>query len=237
MPAPVAPAPLRPSGWWYLATTGIAALGLVVAVALIVNGVRSARQVAEEVTSVEPGQSGLVTFESAGSFVLYYAGPPKAVVEADMRELARDVDADLRPETGGAPVSMQPYESVELGITDTPDGQVVALSTFSIDVPGTYLLRTDAIDGISPTESRIVVGKSLYAPLAEGAILALLAVGASAVLSVVATIALAVTRGRAKRARDRDVGPPLGQGPPGWPAPPGQWSGPPPIVPPRPPGY
>ena len=116
-----------------------------------------------------------------------------------MRTLERDVAADLRPEGGGAPVAMAPYES-ELGITRTAEGQVVALSTFSIPGPGTYVLQTDPIDGISPTESRIIVGKSLYAPLARGAILALVAIGISAVLSIVASIALAVTRGRAKRA-------------------------------------
>ena len=85
---------------------------------------------------------------------------------------------------------MAPYES-ELGITRTSEGQVVALSTFSIPGPGTYVLQTDPIEGISPTESRIIVGKSLYAPLARGAILALVAIGISAVLSIVASIALA----------------------------------------------
>ena len=54
---------------------------------------------------------------------------------------------------------------------------MVALSTFSIPGPGTYVLQTDPIEGISPTESRIIVGKSLYAPLARGAILALVAIG------------------------------------------------------------
>jgi ABC-2 type transport system ATP-binding protein len=49
-----------------MATIGIAVVGLVVAVGLLVNGVRSARRVASEVTSVEPGQSGLVTFEAQG---------------------------------------------------------------------------------------------------------------------------------------------------------------------------
>jgi hypothetical protein len=128
---------------------------------------------------------------------------------------------------------MQPYENAGLGITTVANGQVVALSTFSIDAPGDYTLRTDAIDGIPSRDSRIVVGKSLYAPLAKGAVAALAAIGISAMLSVIATIALAVTRGRAKRARDR---PDWGPGPQ-WPEGPSNWIGPPPIVPPPPPGY
>jgi hypothetical protein len=236
VPARVPPAPVRPSGGWYLATVGIAAVGIAVAIGLFANGVRSARTVASEVTSVEPGDTGLVTFESGGSFTLYYAGPHKVTVQADMRTLEQDVGAELRPEGGGAPVPMAPYES-ELGITRTAEGQVVALSTFTIPGPGTYELRTDTVDGISPTESRIIVGKSLYAPLARGAILALVAIGISAVLSLVASIALALTRGRAKRAaQDQTWGGPWGQGP-AWSAAPPEWTGPPPIIPPRPPGY
>jgi hypothetical protein len=236
MAVPAAQPPLRPSAWWYLATIGIAVVGLVVAVGLVVNGVRSARRVANEVTSVEPGQSGLVTFEAAGSFTLYYAGPHKAAVQADMRSLARDVQADLRPKGGGASVPMHPYENEQLGITDTPQGQVVALSTFSIDAPGDYVLRTDPIEGVPSSESRIVVGKSLYKPLARGAVMALVAIGISAALSLVATIALAVTRGRAKRSRAGAPGGPR-WAEPVWPDAPPQWTGPPPIIPPPPPGY
>jgi hypothetical protein len=221
-----------------MATIGIAVVGLVVAVGLLVNGVRSARRVASEVTSVEPGQSGLVTFEAPGSFTLYYAGPPKAVVAADMRALARDVQADLRPRRGGPAVVMHPYENEQLGITTTADGQVVALSTFSIQQAGDYVLRTDPIRGVDSSEARIVVGKSLYQPLARGAIAALISIAVSAVLSLVATIALAVTRGRAKRARTNPPSPPgPWGGAPVWPTAPPQWAGPPPIVPPPPPGY
>jgi hypothetical protein len=235
---------VRPSAWWYLATIGIAVLGLVIGIALIVNGVRSARQVANEVTSVEPGQSGLVTFEAPGSFTLYYAGPPKAFAASDMRALARDVMAELRPKGGGPRVPMHPYENEQLGITTTSEGQVVALSTFSIARAGDFVLRTDKVEGVPSSESRIVVGKSLYQPLAHGAIAALVAVSISAVLSLVGTIALAVTRGRAKRAARADapgpwgpsVGGPWG-GAPAWPEAPPQWVGPPPIIPPPPPGY
>jgi hypothetical protein len=237
--APAPSAPVRPSGWWYLATLGIAGVGLVVAIGLFANGVRSSRQVASEITSVEPGQSGLVSFEGAGDFTLYYAGPLKVVTAADMRVLEQEVGADLRPEAGGEPVPMQPYENETFGIGGNGQEQVVALSTFSIPAAGTYRLRTNEIEGISSTESRIIVGKSLYAPLARGAILALATIGLTAVLSAIASIALAVTRGRAKRARaDPDPwgGGPWGQAP-AWPDAPPQWTGPPPIIPPRPPGY
>jgi hypothetical protein len=239
MPSPAAQPPLRPSAWWYLATIGIAVVGLVVAIGLLVNGVRSARRVANEVTSVEPGQSGLVTFEGPGSFTLYYAGPPKAVTAADMRSLASDVQADLRPRGGGPAVSMHPYENEQLGISTTADGQqVVALSTFSIPQAGDYVLRTDRVQGVDSSEARIVVGKSLYQPLARGAIAALVAIAVSAVLSLVATIALAVTRGRARRSRTNPPAPPgPWGGAPVWPSAPPRWSGPPPIIPPPPPGY
>jgi hypothetical protein len=235
---PAAPAPVRPSGWWYAATIGIAGLGVVLALGLFVNGVRSAREVASEITSVEPGQSGLVSFESGGDFTLYYAGPQQVVGREDMRVLEREVGADLRPEGGGAPVVMEPYENETFGISSTGGEQVVALSTFSIPAAGTYELRTNVVDGVSSTESRIIVGKSLYAPVARGAILALVAVGISGVLSLVATVALAVTRGRAKRAQaeSRPGGGPWGQTV-AWPEAPPTWSGPPPIIPPHPPGY
>ena len=213
-PAGVRPAPVRPSGWWYVATIGIAGVGIVVAVVLFANGVRSARTVASEITSVEPGEQGLVTFESAGSFTLYYAGPTKVTVTDDMRTLERDVAADLRPEGGGAPVR---DGALRERAGHHADGRGPGGGAQHVLDPGSGHLRAaDRPDrrGSRPPKSRIIVGKSLYAPLARGAILALVAIGISAVLSIVASIALALTRGRAKRAaREQGWGGAVGPGP------------------------
>jgi len=235
MIAAAGPPRVRPSGWWYLATVGIFVLGALVAAGLVIGGFRSARRVADEITSIEPGGSGPVTFEEPGSFTLYYAGPEQATTIADVRRLQADAEPELRPSGGGAAILLRPYEST-VGIIDADEegNQVVAMSTFTVTRAGDYTLTVDEIEGVSPMLARVIVGKSFYAPLARGAIAAVVALGVGALFSLVATIALAVTRGRAKRAR-----PP---GPPSWPPAPGPFAGPsgptPPILLPRPPpGY
>jgi len=246
----VAP-PVRPSAWWYAATIGIGFVGLLVAVGLLVNGFRGLQRTGREVTTVALGSSGPVTFEEPDSFTLYYAGPIVVRSGADMRAMEAELDATLRPEGGGPAVPMRPFEGTSGIFNDAQNGsQAVALRTFTIRRAGTYTLTVGTVAGVSGDRGNVIVGKSVYAPLARGALWAAGVAAVAGVLALVATIALAVTRGRAKRQRR----PPWPGGPPPWPGAPPPWPGPPPPgawppavagtgpapgwpVPPPPPGY
>ncbi len=242
------PPPVRPSAWWYAATVGVALLGLAVAIALLVDGFRGVRRTGQEVTRIGLDSSGTVTFEHPDSFTLYYVGPRVATTEADVRAVAAQIDPILRPAGGGGAVPMRPYEGTQSIVNRPQEGyQLVPLRTFTITRAGDYLLEAGSVEGVTSERAELVVSKSLIAPLARGALWALVAAGLGGLISLVATVALAVTRGRNKRQQrppwpgrpPPGPWPPAGQWQPAgaWPSPPG-WPGPPPgPVPPPPPGY
>lgn len=244
-----APRPnVQPSRKWYVATLGIAAFGLVVAVVLVVGGVRGTERVGRNLTSVAQGSSGPVRFEEGGSYTLSYIGPGQVSTTADVRRLDADLDPVLRPASGGLPVAMRAYEGTA-GIREDPQGtaQYVPLRTFDIDMPGDYVLTADRLEDLPPTFGQVAVGRSPYKPLLDGVLWALGAIAVTLFLSIVATVALAVTRGRAKRAQHGPGGPGPSGGQ-GWPGPggpggqgsDGRWgtgAWPAPAAPPPPPGY
>lgn len=235
---------VRPSGWWYLAVGGLAVASVLAGVVLLVNGFRRAESTGREYTRVALGEEGIVTFDRPGDYTVAYEGPTQAVTEADVARLAEELDVSLEPVGGGPPVPLRPYE----GLNDFREGpnQAVPVQTFSIERLGDYRLSCAVIDDVDPQRAGVSVGRSFYRELGRGAVAALVVTSIGLVVTVVAGIALAVTRGRAKRRLPPRgwAGPPSGPaGPPGWPgasptwpgAPPG-WGGSP-IVPPPPPGY
>jgi len=246
--APVAAARprVRPSGWWYVATLGVVGLGLVVTVLVMINGYDRTERVGRDVTVVALGRSGPVTFEKGGDYTLAYQGPPQARTEADVARLATELDPVLRPAGGGPPVEMQPYEGVS-GIVNGPGRQLVPVLTFEIDRPGEYVLTVEPLDGVTEDFGQVSVGKSVFGPLRDAVVWALVVLVVSLFLSGVATVALAVTRGRSKRQIDGPPGagggrpggrgwmPPPGPGPWAQSPPTGPW--PAPAAPPPPPGY
>ncbi len=220
--------PVRPSGWWYLAVGGLAVASLVAGVALVVAGYRRAESTGREYTRIALGEEGIVTFDRTGDYTLAYEGPVRAVTEADVARLAAELDVSLEPVGGGPPVPLRPYE----GLNDVRDGgyQAVPVQTFSIDRVGDYRLSCALVDDVDPERAGVSVGRSVYGELGRGALAALVTTSIGLVVTLVAGIALAVTRGRAKRRLP----------PSAWlggPSPPAPARAGPPIVPPPPPGY
>jgi len=215
--APPGPAPsaVRPSGWWYVVTVGIAGCGAVIAVALLVGGLRATQQAGRDLTVVELGQSGPVTFIDGGPYTLFYGGPRQATSEADVRRLAAELSPVLRPADGGPSVLMKAYEGTSAIVNDRKKNvQLVPVLTFDIDRPGEYVLTAERLEGVADNAGRVSVGKSVFAPLRTGAVWAVIVIAVAIFLSVIATVALAVTRGRAKR-----------RAPPGWPSGPDPFGG------------
>jgi len=246
------PPSATPSAGWYAATLGIGAAALVVAVVMLVGGVREARSTGSEATRVDLGQPSPVTFDHADSFTLSYIGPVQVDTADQVAAFAARIGAELRPERGGDAVVMAPYEGSS-GLTRGRYGeQQVSLATFHIDQPGTYTMTSSSLAGVDEFDAQLVVATSPYRPLKRGAVLALVTLGVGTVVSLVASVALGVTRSRSRKAIALafGAGSPGGRPPGGWPppgagqagpgagsgAPPG-WYGPPPIIPPPPPGY
>jgi len=219
---------------------GLAIASLLAGVVLLVVGFRRAESTGREYTRIALGEEGIVTFDRAGDYTLFYEGPLQAVTEADVARLAAELDVSLEPVGGGPPVPLAPYE----GLNDLRDGpnQAVPVQTFSIDRLGDYRLSCAVIADVDPQRAGVSVGRSVYGELGQGAFAAVVVTSIGLVVAVVAGVALAVTRGRNKRRLPSPgrPGPPPGWGapPPGWPAgTPAPGRGTAPIVPPPPPGY
>lgn len=220
-------------------------LALVVAGARLVDGVREARSTTREATQVVIGRTSPVTFDRRESFTVYYFGPQQVSDASDVPDLAQRLATGLRPVGGGAPVGMEPYGG-STGIQSRGGLQQVAIATFRIDQPGDYVVTSNPITGVGPFDGQLILTPSPFRPLARGALIAGAFLAAGTVLSLVSTIALAVTRGRSKRAVGARLVPALVPGSQWDPVGSAPWLPGPvrpgaahaaPIVPPPPPGY
>ncbi|MEJ7583494.1 MAG: hypothetical protein WKF43_05250 [Acidimicrobiales bacterium] len=198
MAMPVGRSAVRPTGWWYLGALGIGGLGLLIAVLVLANGFGRTERIEREVTVVELGRSGPVTFEKGGGYTLSYQGPPRARTEADVVRLAAELDPVLRPAGGGPAIPMRPYEGTNR-IVNRPGAQLVPVLTFEIERLGDYVLRVERLEGVAENFGQVSVGKSALRSLLGAVVWAVVVLGVSLFLSGVATVALAVTRGRSKR--------------------------------------
>jgi hypothetical protein len=187
--------------------------GVVAGVILIANGVDDAERTARrEYTRYPVNESGTVSFDSAGSFTMYFEGPSALVATGDVDSLVAKLDIRFVEVATGETVPLAPYDQYEVS---SPGAiEQVPIKTFRIDRPGDYLLEVRT-DEFPPEMSFVSVGPSPYRPLLLGLFVGFWFILAGLVAAVTAAVAVSSLRGRSKRDALR-----LGFG-----AAPGAWSG------------
>lgn len=216
---------VRPTGWWYAATIGLFLVAVGVAVLLLAGGVREARNTGREATRVVIGQDATLTFDESQSLTLYLVGPVQIMDESQIPQLIDDLGVSVRSQASGAELALAPYDSNDFMSRDSSGFQQVALLTFRVEQAGDYTISSRLLSGFTEFDAQLVVTPSPFRPLARRAILALTVLALGAIASLIATITLAVNRGRSKRASRAAVWGPSSVAPRPF------------IIPPPPPGY
>lgn len=218
MGPPGAP-PVRPNGWWYLVPALLAVLAGVLCVRAVMGGFEAAEDAAVSANAAAPGVDQTLTITDPGGYTVAYSGPILVRSTAQQEQLAEDLQLSIVPSDGGAALPLVPYEGLR-GFEED-DQQYVPLLTVRFDEPGDYVLRS-SYAGVDLRESALVVLESPYQKLRDGAERAVVILLIGLLLSILVTVILARTRGRAKRAIRAQMPPPAT-----WPPQPA-WGGPPP---------
>ena len=236
MAMPLPDTSVKPTASWYLLTLGIGLAGLVVAGFLLTGGVKEARGIGSEATFIEIGTDSTITADHPQSFTLYYAGPEQVQTQSEVPDLVDRLGIRL-VDAAGREVEMQPYEgSAGISRGGRVAAQQVALTTFRLEEEGDYTFSSTRLADVGQFDAQLVVSPSPFRPLARRAWQALGAVVGFGIASIIATVALAVTRRRNRVAARMSYRPSYTTASRGGPAAMG-WSGGAPIIPPPPPGY
>lgn len=190
-------------------------LGFVVAALTVSRALGEARDAGFDANLAGPGEEQLLTINEAGAYTVAYTGPIVVLSTVDQEELTEALDISIIAVATGAPVAVQRYE----GLNDfEQDGaQYVPLLTVRFAEAGDYTFRSSPMANLDPEQSRLIVSESPWRKLRNGAERAVLILVVAIGLSILLSVILGVTRGRAKRA----AAPPPGRWPPPGPPPPG----------------
>ncbi|HLT70834.1 MAG TPA: hypothetical protein VKZ72_11740 [Acidimicrobiales bacterium] len=211
MPAPPPPPVVsdqlvRPPRWWYAVASGIAGVGIVLAVVLLV---RAAIRYADAIEDFErddlPAELD-VHIEDPGGYSIYheYRG-----ADDDSSSSGPELDVEVTDPSGDV-VRVRRYGSDVTYEVSGYEGR--GAYTFRAEEPGVYHISASSPDGYGG----IAVGRGLGAVVARPVVTALLVGLVSLIGSVVLATVVAVKRSAIRR---RIARPPV---PPGWvPGPPG----------------
>ena len=149
---------------------------------------------------VPTNSQGEVTFDETGGYVIYFEGPGASEGEIPTGQ------AQLTPVGGGDPVALDDYESDFTYDLNGHEG--VAVLTFDVDQPGTYLLESE-----SEGEGELAVGRSVAGTLVTSVVGGLALGGLGLVAGVVVLIVTAVRRRGARPKNAPWIPPPPGSQP------------------------
>jgi hypothetical protein len=198
---------IRPSGWWFAAAGGIALIGIVLAIVLVVMGVVRMMDAVDGFNRAAVPGTFDVEIDDPGGYTVYHEYP--------------GADVDWRPfpnveltDPSGDSVLLTAYTSDVTYATSDRDGR--ALYSFRADRAGTYTVETTGEPG-----STVAVGRGLGRDLVRSFVLAGILGFVGVVGGTVLAIVTGVRRGRSRR--QVAWSPPGPFGPPGagW-ASPGQ---------------
>ncbi|MCU1346087.1 MAG: hypothetical protein JWL70_2353 [Acidimicrobiia bacterium] len=217
---------LRPSKLWVVVGSVLLAVGVIVGIVIIAVGVVRAL---ESVTNCDncviarPGSYEVAPTRTQRYFLYVQGVSTRSAAQAEFDRL----DVSLT-DANGAPVSIAPYDSSFT--LSTNNVKLVAVAQFHVRANVIYHLKVVS-NGGSPVELRVgtVALRDLVRPIVVGVV-----VGGSLVLIGALTLIITlVRRSRARKIRQRQIGPPPGLTP--WGAtgyrPPVPW-GTPPVPPP-----
>jgi hypothetical protein len=220
--------PLKPSGWWYGIAGGIGAVGVILAVVVLVATFSSYSDKIDDFQRVEIPGSGVVTLDDTGGYTIYHEFPGADSSDRILSDLVITVTAP-----DGSEVDLDPYDSDVTYFTSDVDG--VALYSFRAFETGDYEIDVRAEGG---EFGDVAVGRGLGSALVGGIVGAIVLGLGGIVAGGVIAIVTGVRRSRNRHMRQLSrVGP---QSPWAGPhaRPPGSYGGwgPTPPTPPSAPG-
>lgn len=226
---PLRPVPvIRPSGWWYVAAVGLALLGVVLGGYAVRQGWRDANDAGRDATATALGDEQTITIPRPVSTTVGYSGLELTFTEEDRQDLIDDLDVRIVAAGSGAELPLGTYEGYRplKSVQQGRDVEYLPLFTVRFDTPGDYVISTRTVPGVNLDDSAVVVSESPFARLRAGLRRAAgFAVGGIAA-SILVSMILGRTRGRAKRAW-AEANPPVPWPPQAWDGQAQAWNGPP----------
>jgi hypothetical protein len=213
-----------PSGLWYAVGVVLIVGSIIAAIVLLVSGVFGLTDRVERLQRISVPGTEVVSFDSAGGRTIYYEAPG---ANDDGFSLPA-VTVRIEGVEGGEVVALRGYNGTATYSANGREGR--ALSTFSIEEPGSYEVEVSGEPG-----GTIALGESVFGDTGRRVLPAVLILFAG-VIGGITTLVLTATRRSAARAASR---PPPPWGPPGYPPQSASWPLPPPppggLPPPPPP--
>ena len=136
---------------WYGVGGTLAVVGIAVAIAWVVVGLRGFARQVDDFQRVDVGDEGEVTLSEAGGYTIYYEGPGANDSEADIPEINVAVE--------GPGVDDSALDDYDTELTYSVGGhEGRAVLTLRVEEPGTYLLRVSSEDD---AEGEVAIGPSV----------------------------------------------------------------------------
>jgi hypothetical protein len=196
---------------------------IIAAIVLLVSGVFGLTDRVDRLQRVTVPGTEVVSFDSAGGRTVYYEAPGAS----DEGFSVPAVTVRIEQVDGGQVVTLRGYNGTATYSANGHEGR--ALSTFSIEEPGSYEVEVNGEPG-----GTIALGESVFGDTGRRVLPAVLIFFAG-VIGGITTLVLTATRRSAARAASRPPppwGPAYAPPPAGWPLPPPPPGGLPPPPPP-----
>ena len=202
---------IRPALWWFFVAGGLAVVGIVGGIALIVSGVVRWADTVEDFERVSVPGTEDVQIDDTGGYSIYH----EFERDASFRFFPPEPDVTVTDPSGDE-VVLDRYSGTVTYEISGYEGE--GLFTFDADETGTYTVTADG-----DPESVIAVGRGVGRGLAAS-IGAGIAVGFIGVVGgIVMAIVVGVKRSGSRRRLRANWNPPPGPPGGGWGAPPGAW--------------
>jgi hypothetical protein len=223
---------IRPALWWFFVAGGLALVGIVGGIALIVSGVVRLADTVEDFERVSVPGTGEVRIDETGGYSIYH--------EYDQFGSSRfyppEPDVTVT-DPSGTEVDLERYSGTVTYDFNNHEGE--GLYTFDADETGTYTVTVEG-DSESVVAVGRGVGRGLVTSILAGVAVGFIGVVGGIVMAVVVGVKRSGNRRRLRANWNPPPGPPPGAwgpapGVPGWgPQPPPGQPAPPPPPPPGP---
>jgi hypothetical protein len=223
---------IRPALWWFFVAGGLAVVGIVGGIALLVSGVVRWSNTVEDFDRVSVPGTGEVQIDETGGYSIYH----EYERDTSFRFYPPDPDVTVT-DPSGEEVVLDWYSGSVTYAVSGYEGE--GLFTFDAEETGTYTVTTEG-DSESVVAVGRGVGRGLAAPIVAGVAVGFIGVVGGIVMAIVVGVKRSGHRRRLRAIWNPPPGPPPGAwgpapGAPGWgPQPPPGQPVPPPPPPPGP---
>lgn len=193
---------VRPSGWWYVAASAVAVLGVVLGGYALRQGWLDAEMASRDGTATALGDEQTITIPRPVSTTVAYVGLRLTDTAEDRDQLMEDLQVRIVDAASGQELALGTYDGYRPLNWEDQGRQVEYLPLYTVrfDQPGDYLISTRTVPGANLDESSVVVSESSFRRLRDGARRAV-AISVGGVLGfILLAMIIGRARGRAKRA-------------------------------------